>query len=47
MKRKNKYTPLPPLDEILKDIREYNEKHGTYITYGKYVALLRQGKIKK
>lgn len=34
------------LDKILKELREYNEKHGTLLSYGKYTALVRAGKIK-
>lgn len=27
------------LDEILKEIEEYNKKHGTFISYGQYMSM--------
>lgn len=33
------------LDERLADIRAYNEKHGTRLSYGKYMTLLHFGKL--
>lgn len=44
-KRRGQKEPSGSLEEISKEIREYNEKHGTRLTYGKYTALKRLGKI--
>lgn len=33
------------LDETLADIKAYNEKHGTRLSYGKYMTLLHFGKL--
>lgn len=48
LKRKPKKKPKPNsnLDKTLKKLRAYNEKHGTLLSYGKYTALVRAGKIK-
>lgn len=39
-KKKNK-----SLDETLKEIAEYNKKHGTHLSYGKYRELEALGKL--
>lgn len=36
-RRKHKIKSIP---EIMRELEEYNRVHGTYLTYGKYVALL-------
>lgn len=33
------------LDEKIRNLNEYNETHGTRLTYGKYMALVLMGKI--
>ena len=38
-------SPASTLDKTLEKLRAYNEKHGTRLTYGKYTALVRAGKI--
>ena len=35
------------IDRTIKKIDEYNKKHGTRLTYGKYKALERLGKLEK
>lgn len=32
------------VDEIVKETEEYNKKHGTHLSYGKYKELKRQNK---
>ena len=45
-KKKTKQRKSTPLDEFCAEIREYNQKHGTRLSYGKYKTLLHFGKIK-
>ena len=45
-KPRKRKPPEKTIDEILKELRAYNEKHGTYLSYGKYIALIRAGRIK-
>lgn len=35
------------LDETLREIEEYNRKHGTSLSYGKYRELERLGKLEE
>lgn len=42
-KKKTKET----IDEIIKRVDEYNKEHGTRLSYGKFLALERMGKLKK
>ena len=35
-----------PINKIVVDINEYNKRHGTLLSYGKYVALMEMGKLK-
>lgn len=35
-KIRNNTEPKKTLDELLEEIRRYNETHGTHLTYGKY-----------
>ena len=37
-REENKKKKLSPLDALLKEIREYNDKHGTSLSYGQYVS---------
>lgn len=34
------------MDEIIRDIKAYNEKHDVFLTYGKYVEMLELGTLK-
>lgn len=43
-KRRRK-KPKKTFDEVLRDVDAYNKKHGTHLSYGKYKALERQGKL--
>ena len=44
---KRKQRKSTPLDELCAEIREYNKKHGTRLSYGKYKTLLHFGKVKE
>jgi len=37
---------LDHLDKVCLELNEYNKKHNTNYSYGDYVALIRQKKIK-
>ena len=39
-KKKRKSKSDKNLYQIMKDLAEYNKKHGTMLSYGKYVALV-------
>lgn len=39
-KKKRKSKADKNLYQIMKDLAEYNKKHGTMLSYGKYVALV-------
>lgn len=39
----NKRKTIPPLDKILKDLNQYNKKHGTHLSYGQYVQMIEKG----
>ena len=39
-KKKRKSKADKNLYQIMKDLEEYNKKHGTMLSYGKYVALV-------
>lgn len=41
-----KYT-LSPLDKVLADLRAYNEKNGTHLSYGQYVQMIESKQDKK
>ena len=43
---KRSLTHTKNLEEILEDLNEYNERHGTYLSYGKYVSKLENGTLK-
>lgn len=37
------FPPRKSIKEILRDLKKYNEKHGTYLSYGQYIALIEKG----
>ena len=39
-KKKRKSKADKNLYQIMKDLAEYNKKHGTMLSYGKYIALV-------
>ena len=41
--RKNKSSYSTPLDEVIKELNEFNEENGTNISYGKYVGFKAKG----
>jgi RecJ-like exonuclease len=41
----NKKNVNARLDEKIRNLNEYNEKHGTRLTYGKYMGLVLMGKV--
>ena len=41
-----KKKPIKSIEDISVDIRDYNKKHGTHLTYGKYVSLKEMGRLK-
>lgn len=43
-KKGNKGKP-DPIDRIVREIMEYNEKHGTALSYGRYMEMKRWGEI--
>ena len=43
--QKPKPTPKKTLEEVVLDVEQYNKKHGTRLSYGKYKVLQMQGKI--
>ena len=44
--KRNKKQALSPLDKTLRELRRYNEKHGTNLSYGQFVHLqgMKEGK---
>lgn len=43
---KARSTPSKSINEIVREIKAYNEKHGTHLTYGKYVEKMALGLLK-
>lgn len=46
-KQKNKTVPKESLTQVLRDLNEYNKKHGTHLTYGKYVQMKTLGQLEE
>jgi predicted RNA-binding Zn-ribbon protein involved in translation (DUF1610 family) len=42
-KKRRPSAEIKPLPEIMQELKEYNEKHGTCLSYGKYVAMIERG----
>ena len=45
-KKKKKKPVVKSVMEICKDLEEYNRKHGTLLSYGKYIEKLENGTLK-
>lgn len=43
--QKPKPTPKKTLEEVVLEVEQYNKKHGTRLSYGKYKVLQMQGRI--
>lgn len=43
-KRKLSYTKT--INDIVEELNDYNERHGTLLSYGKYVSMMENGKLK-
>lgn len=44
-KKRRASIEIKTLPEIMQDLKEYNEKHGTYLSYGRYVAMVERGLV--
>lgn len=44
-KKKNKDVKIDRLGEAVQTVKEYNENHGTHLTYGQYMLKKREGEI--
>lgn len=44
-KKRRASVEIKTLPEIMQELKEYNETHGTCLSYGKYVALVERGVI--
>ena len=43
---RSKYAPSKTINEIVREVNAYNKKHGTHLTYGKYVEKMTLGLLK-
>lgn len=46
-KQKMKKVPKESLTQVLRDLEAYNKKHGTHLTYGKYVQMKTLGQLEE
>lgn len=40
LKKKRATTPCKSLNQVMRDLKRYNKEHGTYLTYGQYIAMV-------
>lgn len=45
--RKARQEGIKTIDQVIAELEAYNKKHGTCISYGKYVEMMYLGQVKK